>query len=135
MYKNLFLIMQNKIKNIYHKINNFIDKYWIYLMLFIFFVFINFLVFSKHFNFHTYGFDLWIFDQTIYKYSQGIFPASSSIREISNMEADHFHPILWLYALFYKIYASPLVLLFIQNLAFVLWWLWIYKIAKLKLLH
>ena len=125
--------MNKKIIKFYNKTNNFIDKYLIYIMLFVFFVFINFLVFSKHLNFQTYGFDLWIFDQTVYKYSSGIFPADSSIREISNMEADHFHPILWLYALFYKIYASPLVLLFIQNLAFVLGWLWIYKIAKFKL--
>ncbi len=114
-------------------INKFIDKYWIYLLLFWFFIFINYLTFSKHLNYYSSSFDLWIFDQVVYKYSNFEFPASSSIREIKNIEADHFHPILFVYWLFYKIYASPLVLLFIQNLFFVLWWLWIYKISKFKL--
>lgn len=114
-------------------INYFIDKYWIYLLLIWFFIFLNYLTFLKHLNFWSSGFDLWIFDQVIYKYSNFEFPASSSIREISNIEADHFHPILLLYAVFYKFFPSPLILLFIQNLFFVLWWLWIYKISKLKL--
>lgn len=129
-YFNLFWEKQNKFIS---KVNTFIDKYWIYLLLFVFFMFLNYLTFSKHLNFYSNWFDLWIFDQVIYKYSNLEFPASSSIREISNIEADHFHPILLVYALFYKIYASPLVLLFLQNFFFVLWWLWIYKISKFKL--
>ncbi|MCP4523282.1 MAG: DUF2079 domain-containing protein [Candidatus Gracilibacteria bacterium] len=115
------------------RINPFIDRYGIYFLLGGFFLLLNFLTFSKHLNFHSSGFDLGIFDQVVYKYSNGVFPASSSIREISNIEGDHFHPILGLYALFYKIYASPLTLIFIQNLAFILGGLGIYKIAKYKL--
>lgn len=121
------------IENILCKTNYLIDKYGIYLLLWLFFIFLNYITFSKHLNFYSSGFDLWIFDQVVYKYSHWEFPASSSIREISNIEWDHFHPILLFYALFYKIYASPLVLLFIQNLFFVLGGLWIYKIAKFKL--
>lgn len=119
--------------NRFKKVNIFIDKYLIYILLWWFFIFINYITFSKHFNFHTYWFDLWIFDQAVYNYSQNQFPAWSSIRDLTNIEADHFHPILIFYSLFYKIYASPLVLIFLQNLFFVLWWFWIYKISKFKL--
>lgn len=128
-FKNIKIILSK----ILFKINNFIDKYGIYFLLGVFFIFINYITFSKHLNYHSSGFDLWIFDQVVYQYSNLEFPASSSIREIDNIEADHFHPILWLYALFYKIYASPLVLIFLQNLFFVLGWFWIYKISKFKL--
>jgi len=129
-YTSLIKLIWNKYIS---PINTFIDKYGIYILLISFFVLLNYLTFSKHLNYHSSGFDLWIFDQVIYKYSNWIFPASSSIREIANIEWDHFHPILWAYALFYKVHASPLTLLFLQNFFFVLGGLWIYKISKLKL--
>lgn len=110
--------------------NTFINTYLIYVLLVGFFVCISALVTWKHYNFYTYGFDLWIFDQVVWQYSQWNFPAASSIRDIDNILWDHFHPILMLYAWVYKIYSSALVLLYIQNLAFVLWWLALYKIAK-----
>lgn len=129
IYKKLF--KSNKsVKNYFLKLEKFIDKYGIYILIFWFFIFLNYITFSKHLNYQSSGFDLWIFDQVIYKYSQFQFPASSSIREIINIEWDHFHPILFFYWLIYKIYASPLVLLFLQNFFFVLWWLWIYKLSK-----
>ncbi len=124
-----------KIKKVkfFDKLNIKIDRYWIYFLLIGFFIFINYVTFSKHINYQSSGFDLWIFDQVVYEYSNLEFPASSSIREIKNIEWDHFNPILIFFALFYKIYASPLTLIFLQNLIFVLGSLGIYKIAKHKL--
>lgn len=130
---NKFETIKKYSKKNFNIINIHIERYWIYLLLFSFLILINYITFSKHLNFYSSWFDLWIFDQVIYKYSNFEFPASSSIREISNIEADHFHPILLVYALIYKIYASPLVLIFLQNFFFTLWWLWIYKISKYKL--
>lgn len=112
------------------RIQRYINNYGIYTLLFWFFICISILVTIKHNNFYSYGFDLGIFDQVVWQYSQWNFPASSSIRNIENILWDHFHPVLILYAFVYKIYSSALTLLYLQNFAFVLGWLWIYKIAK-----
>lgn len=115
------------------KINKFIDKYWIYFLLLIFFILINYITFSKHLNFSSNAFDLWIFDQVAWKYSNFDFPPSSSIRMIDNILWDHFKPILFIYWLLYNIYPSPLILIFLQNLFFILWAYWIYKIINHKI--
>lgn len=127
-YEKIIFLFKNK----QLLINNLINKYLIYLLLILFFLFINYITFTKYINFWTNWFDLWIFSQVIRKLSIFETP-SSSIRMINNILWDHFQPILYLYAIFYKLIPSPLILLFLQNLFFVIWWYWIYKISILKL--
>lgn len=125
-------ISQNKKEKLIKESFFYIENYLIYILLIWFFIFINSITFLRHINFSTNAFDLWIFSQVIRKLSSFEFP-SSSVRLIGNIFWDHFQPTLFIYAIFYKIFQSPLILIFLQNLAFVFWALWIYKISNLKL--
>lgn len=59
--------------------------------------------FSSHFFFDSNAWDLWIFNQTLWQYSQGhIWP--NTIRHVDTLLADHFEILLFLY--------SPLSILF-----------------------
>lgn len=115
------------------KIGGLIDKYGIIFFAVFFFSVFCFITISRHIHFQTTGFDLGLFDQAAYQYSQGIFPAGSSIRNVVNIEGDHFNPILILYSWAYFIYSSPVTLLVIQNILFILGGLWLYKIVTYQL--
>ncbi|MFN2543007.1 MAG: DUF2079 domain-containing protein [Actinomycetota bacterium] len=68
----------------------------------------------RHWHFHSDGFDLGIFDQAVWHYSRFEAPASS-IRGVSNLLGDHFHPILVVLAPFYWLVGRPAVLLVAQG--------------------
>lgn len=80
------------------KIGQFVERYGIIFFAVFFFSAFCFITISRHIHFQTTGFDLGLFDQAVYQYSQGIFPAGSSIRGVTNIESDHFNPILILFS-------------------------------------
>jgi len=71
----------------------------------------------RHWRFASSGYDLGIFDQAIWHYSRFQTPADT-VRGISNLLGDHFHPLLVVLAPFYWIYPHPETLIFLQALLF-----------------
>jgi len=67
----------------------------------------------RHLHFGSNGYDLGIFDQAIWHYSNLETP-TSTVRAVSNLLGDHFHPILITLAPLYKVWADPIVLLIAQ---------------------
>ena len=67
-----------------------------------------------HAHFRSAGFDLGIFDQAVWHYSQFQSPAST-IRGLDNILGDHFHPILVLLAPLYWIYPHAQTLIWAQS--------------------
>ncbi|MFH0828871.1 MAG: DUF2079 domain-containing protein [Candidatus Kerfeldbacteria bacterium] len=70
-----------------------------------------------HSHYETHAFDLGIFDQAVWHLSHLEAPAST-VRGLTNLFGDHFHPILLLIAPVYRVVPSPYVLLVIQALLF-----------------
>jgi uncharacterized membrane protein len=68
----------------------------------------------QHAHFRT-GFDLAIFDQVVWHYSNLDAPASS-IKGIPNILGDHFSPIIALLAPLYWVWSDPTALLLVQGL-------------------
>ena len=86
----------------------------------------------RHTHFLTGGYDLGIFDQAIWHYAHFQAPASS-IKQLPNLLADHFHPALVLFAPLYWVYPHPETLLVAQA-ALVAFSAWpIYLLAKPRL--
>lgn len=85
----------------------------------------------NHLTFNTHAFDLGIYTQASYLYSQGLNPFSS-LRQM-NILADHFGPILMLLSPIYKVFPSAITLLFLQALFAGLSSIPIYLIALDKL--
>jgi len=85
-----------------------------------------------HSTYQTHGFDLGVYTQIVYLYSQGNL-AYSTIANITAL-ANHFEPILILIAPIYKLFPSPNTLLILQALAVALSTAPIYLLAN-KLLH
>jgi len=69
----------------------------------------------RHDHFGSGGFDLGIFDQTVWHYSQGETPASS-IENLPNILSDHFSPGLALLAPLFWLWNDPRMLLVAQAL-------------------
>lgn len=69
----------------------------------------------QHFEAHAR--DLGIFDQAIWNVSRGQAPAST-IRGVSNLLGDHFHPLIFILAPLYWVAPTPIVLLITQALLF-----------------
>jgi len=81
-----------------------------------------------HYNFHSNAFDLGIFNQTLYDYAHfNLGP--NTIRGVPTLLADHFEPILFLFAPFYWIFGSY-TLLIIQILSIILGGLGVYLLLK-----
>ena len=80
------------------RIGQVFERYGIIFFVVFFFSVFCFITISRHIHFQTTGFDLGLFDQAVYQYSQGIFPAGSSIRGVTNIESDHFNPVLILFS-------------------------------------
>lgn len=85
----------------------------------------------RHFSFDTHAFDLGIYTQATYLFSQGLNPFSTLINR--NIIGDHFGVILLLLSPIYKLFPSPVTLLIIQAIFVSLSSIPIYLIAKDKL--
>ena len=93
------------------------NRYHLYamgiLVIFFSFIFTNFSI-IRHLQFNSDAFDLGIYTQISYLYSQGITPYST-IKHMPLL-ADHFEPILWILAPIYKLYPDPITILIVQSI-------------------
>ncbi len=101
------------------------------LLSILFFLIFSFQTINRHLNFNSHAFDLGIYTQVIYLYSQGQL-AYSSLKHMILL-ADHFGPILILFAPIYKLFPSAITLLIIQALFVSLSSIPIYLIARDRL--
>ncbi len=102
-----------------------------YLVLFFFVLYLA-IGLARHLLFHSGGWDLGIFDQTVWQYSRFQI-GYNSVRGVSYLLADHFHPILMSFALLYWIWSSPVMLIVAQAFLVAIGAFPIYKIAQRKL--
>lgn len=86
----------------------------------------------NHFRFQTYGYDLGIYDQIVWKYAQGM-PATSSLYKDIDALGIHFQPVLILLAPLYRAYDHVELLLVIQSIALVVAAYPLYLLAQKKL--
>jgi uncharacterized membrane protein len=84
----------------------------------------------NHYNFRTNAYDLGIFNQTLWGYSQFELKANT-IREVPNLLADHFEPILILFSPLVYLFGSY-TLLIIQIIALILGGLGVYLLLLKK---
>lgn len=66
----------------------------------------------RHFHFRTYGYDLGIYDQTVWLYSRFLYPFVTVEYKFALL--NHFSPSLALFAPLYWIWSDPKVLLILQ---------------------
>ncbi len=79
-------------------------------------------------KFNTYAFDLGIYDQKVWRYSQ-FLPPYNSILGMNNF-ADHFEPILAVVALLYRIWNNVVMLLIFEAVIVALGFIPVFLIAK-----
>src|SRR3989344_6995323 len=98
-----------------------------FLLFILFFLIFSANTINRHLTFNSHAFDLGIYTQAIYLYSQGQL-AFSTLKDMILL-ADHFGPILILLSPVYKIFPNPITLLIIQSLFVSLSGIPIYLIA------
>lgn len=86
---------------------------------------------NRHFSFNSHAFDLGIYTQSVYLYSQNLTPFSTLKHMI--ILADHFGPILLLISPIYKLFPSASTLLILQAIFVSLSSIPIYAIAQDRL--
>ncbi|MBI2600713.1 DUF2079 domain-containing protein [Candidatus Daviesbacteria bacterium] len=86
---------------------------------------------NRHLNFNSHALDLGIFTQATYLYSQGELPYSTFKKMV--ILGDHFDPILFFISPLYKLFPSPVFLLFLQSLFTGLSIIPLYFVAKDKI--
>lgn len=92
-----------------------IKNYWPVLLLFLIAASVySFLSIYRHTHFRSNGYDLGIFDQTIWGYSH-LQIISNTVRQVPNLLGDHFHPILVLLAPLYWIWDDVRIILLAQS--------------------
>jgi uncharacterized membrane protein len=101
------------------------------VMIAIYFLFFSTASVMRHESFNSTAFDLGIFDQTIWGYSNGDM-LFNTVRGL-NLLGDHMHPILFGLAPLYKVLPMPASLLILQTLVLALGAIPVYLIAKRKL--
>ena len=101
-----------KIKKVFNKIIN--NQYLLLLLIVIItsVIYINYSI-IKHLAFQTHAFDLGIYTQISWLYSQN--ETSFSTLKHMPLLADHFEPILWIISPLYSLFPTPITLLIIQN--------------------
>lgn len=67
---------------------------------------------NRHYTFNSHAFDLGIYTQSVYLYSQNIYPFNTLKNMI--LLGDHFEPILILLSPIYRLYPDPRTLLILQ---------------------
>ena len=90
----------------------------------------------RHRSYHSFGFDLGVFDQELWTAAQGHpFESTMSLGQATphSMFGDHFSPALGLLVPFYFAYPHPETLLVIQTFALALGAWPVYLLAKLRL--
>lgn len=86
-------------------------KYRNFIILSLFFLVIYSLVsIVRHYTFHSNAFDLGIFNQTLYDYAH-LKLGPNTIRGVPLLLADHFEPIMFLFAPFYWLFGSYTLLI------------------------
>lgn len=83
------------------------------------------------YNFNAHAYDLGIFTQAFYQFSH--FEFSNTVRDVSHLWGDHFHPILVPFSLLYRLIPSVYFLVILQALVVALGAVPIYLIALKKL--
>jgi uncharacterized membrane protein len=90
----------------------------------------------RHESYHSFGFDLGLFNQTFWNTTQGR-PFESTMSQAQpiphSLFGDHFSPILWALVPFYYAYPHPETLVVVQTAALALGAWPLYLLAKLKL--
>ncbi len=97
----------------------------------IYFLFFSAVTVMRHASFNSTAYDLGIFDQTAWGYSQGEI-LLNTVRGVSLL-GDHMHPILLIFAPLYKFLPMPETLLVLQSLALAVGALPIYWIARKRI--
>ncbi len=97
----------------------------------VYFLFFSVITVMRHASFNSTAYDLGIFDQTIWGYSQGEM-LTNTVRGI-NLLGDHMHPILFIFAPLYKFLPMPEGLLVLQSLALALGAMPIYWMARKRI--
>lgn len=110
------------------KLIGLLRKYPSSLLIILAFILYFLLSLARHNYFKTAAFDLGIYDQTVWLYSH-FQPPFSSLKELLQ-PADHFGPILILFAPFYWLYPNPATLLILQAFLVALSALPAYLLAK-----
>lgn len=109
-----------------------IKKYLsVFFIILFFFTIFTFHTIYRHLTYSSHAFDLGIYTQVTYLYSQGLSPLSTL--KHMNILGDHFGLILFLISPIYKLFPYPETLLVIQALFVSLSGIFIYLIALDKL--
>jgi uncharacterized membrane protein len=90
----------------------------------------------RHESYHSFGFDLGLFDQVFWNTTQGRpfeSTMSQSLPVPHSLLGDHFSPVFLLLMPFYFVFPHPETLLVLQTLALALGAWPVYLLAKLKL--
>lgn len=103
----------------------------IFLIIGFFFIIFSYHTLYRHWTYNSHAFDLGIYTQAIYLYSQGQSPISSL--KHMNILGDHFGLILFLLSPFYKLFPYPEMLLITQALFISISGIFIYLICLDKL--
>lgn len=99
----------------------------------LYFLFFSAVTIMRHSSFNSTAFDLAIFDQTIWAYSEGLGPSFFNTVRGLPLLADHMHPILFLLAPPYKLFPMPEGILVLQSLALALGALPVFWLARKRL--
>lgn len=91
-----------------------ISKKWIFVLALAYFSIFSTLSVLKHLSFYSTGYDLGIYDQTLYGFSEGKLFYSTVGFPLLGM---HIEPILFLILPVYMLFKSPITLLIIQTLS------------------
>lgn len=108
-------------------------KYLLVILIIVYCLIFVRLSFLRHDHYFSQGWDLGMYDQIVWKYSQGQLAFSSYTQKLDL--ADRFRPILFLIVPFYKLFPSPKTLLFIQVIVLSLAAIPLYLLARLKTKH
>src|SRR5207253_752685 len=90
----------------------------------------------RHESYHSFGFDLGLFDQVFWNTTQGRLLESTMSQAIPvphSLLGDHFSPVFLLFVPLYLVFPHPETLLVIQTLALALGAWPVYLLARLKL--
>ncbi len=98
-----------------------------------YFLFFSVASVMKHESFNSTAFDMAIFDQTMWGYSQGHGTEFFNTVRGLVLLGDHMHPILFAYAQLYRLFPMPDTLLVLQSLALALGALPIYLMGRKRI--
>lgn len=82
----------------------------------------------RHYSFNSHAFDLGLFAQAFYNFSH--FDLSNSIKGVSNLWGDHFHPILFPLSFIYRIFPTAVTLIVLQTIFIILGGLPVYWLSN-----